>query len=65
MNEHPDYITVTQGLSGFFAVQMTWNPEYGGFYEPWTTGAGRYEKIEDAEREAKSWAESDEMEYRA
>lgn len=64
-NARPEYITVTRGMSGYFAVHMAWNPEQGGFYEPWATGAGRYAEREGAEREAKSWAESDELEYKS
>ena len=36
-SEHPDYVTMTGGLRGTFAVLMTWNAE-GGYYEPRQTG---------------------------
>jgi hypothetical protein len=59
------YITVTEGMSGHFAVQVWWNPDLGGFWEPWDTGIGRYATQEEAITEAKDWARQDEMEYRA
>lgn len=63
----PDYITVTRGISGFFAVQMTWNDksiQLGGFWEPWTTGFGRYHERSAAVEEAKVWAEAEGLEYK-
>lgn len=63
MNDHPTFITVTQGMSGYFAVMMSWNSECDGFYEPWTTGFGRYEKKEDAIEEAEFWAKDEGLEY--
>lgn len=62
---HPPYVTVTQGMSGYFAVMLWWNPGMGGFYEPWDTGAGRYDSPELAASEAKMWAESEGVEFRA
>ena len=59
-----DLITVTSGLSGHFAVHMWFNTEdeeMGGFWEPWQSGIGRYATKEEAEIEAKSWAEMDEL----
>jgi hypothetical protein len=58
------FITVTQGMSGYFAVLMWWNPELGGFWEPWQTGCGRYASREQAVAEAKSWARDEELEYK-
>lgn len=57
------FITVTHGMSGYFAVQMWWNTDLGGFWEPWTTGAGRYATREEAHHEARMWAEMEELEY--
>lgn len=62
--EHPPSITVTHGMSGYFAVMMTWNEEHGGFYEPRQTGFGRFSDKEAAVEEAMAWAISEEMEYR-
>lgn len=53
------FITVSNGLRGWFAVNMWWNPEHDGFYEPWNTGCGSYETREGAIKEAKAWAEAD------
>ena len=64
MSENANFITTTQGMSGFFAVEMWWNPEHGGFWEPWETGAGRYPMKDLAVREAKAWAEMEGLEYR-
>jgi len=63
MTKH--FITVTKGMSGFFAVHMWRNDEedFGPFWEPYETGLGRYETREEAEREALLWAENMEMEY--
>lgn len=58
------YITVTEGMSGFFAVMLWWNPDMDGFWEPWQAGVGRYAKKEDAEMEAREWAEAEELEFR-
>lgn len=57
------YVTVTYGISGYFAVLMWWNPELDGFWEPWNTGFGRYKFRDDAVEEAKYWADAEELEY--
>lgn len=61
-----EFITVTEGMSGFFAVHMWYNTEDEdfGFWEPYDTGMGRYATREEAEVEARKWAEDMEMEYR-
>ena len=51
MKERCPYITVTQGMSGYFAVMVWWNPE--GFEEPYQTGVGRYKTEKEAKIEAK------------
>ena len=43
---HQPFVTITHGMSGFFAVLMQWNED--GFYEPWNTGFGRYRSYGDA-----------------
>jgi hypothetical protein len=63
-NKHPPYITVTEGMSGHFAVMVAWNSDLGGFYEPWETGVGRYATKQEAELEAQQWAADEEVEYR-
>ena len=57
-------VTVTHGLRGYFAVLLWWNPEYGGFWEPWESGIGSYTTKSAAEEEAKDWAEAEGVEYR-
>lgn len=64
MSENPAYITITHGMSGYFAVKVWWNPDHGGFYEPWDTGDGRYANAADAEPEAMEWAHTEGLEYR-
>ena len=61
-----NFITTTQGMSGFFAVHMWYNeedPEFK-FWEPYDTGMGRYSTREEAVAEAQDWAEMSGMEYR-
>lgn len=60
MSEHPSFISISQGMLGYFAVLLRWNPE--GFYEPWNTGYGRYSTREEAIREARAWAEAEGLE---
>ena len=62
-----NFITVTQGMSGWFAVHMWLNEEedFGPFWEPYDTGIGRYATREAAELEARQWAEETGMDYRA
>jgi hypothetical protein len=62
MAEMKPFITTTQGMSGWFAVHFWWNPE--GFWEPWNTGVGRYATEAEAAQEAKSWAKTEEIDYR-
>jgi hypothetical protein len=57
------FITVTNGMSGYFAVHMWWNKELNGFWEPYQTGIGRYATRAQAELEAKHWAKNEEMPY--
>jgi len=60
--EKPSFwIEVTKGGAGYFAV-MVWDGD--GFPEPWETGVGRYETEAEATAEAKSWAESEGLEFR-
>ena len=61
-----DFITVTEGISGFFAVHMWYNTEdyEYGFWEPYDTGMGRYATREEAIAEARVWANQTGMEYR-
>jgi len=64
-NDGKAYVTVTSGMSGFFAVHVWLNKTEKSFdkkeilppfWEPYDTGLGRYPNIEDAIIEAKEWA---------
>lgn len=46
------FVTVTEAMSGHLAVIIWWNPEMGGFWEPWDTGIGRHLTEDDARVEA-------------
>lgn len=54
------YITITKGISGYFAVHMWMNtedyPNDISFWEPYDTGFGRYPTYQQAEMEALQWA---------
>lgn len=60
--EYP-HVTTTHGGSGYYAVLVWWNPDLGGFPEPWSTGEGRYVVREGAIQEAKDWAEAEGIPY--
>lgn len=54
------WMEVTQGMSGYFAVEMWMNDErddLGPFAEPWDTGFGRYNHKQTAVAEAVLMAE--------
>ena len=55
-----DVITVTFGIRGWFAVHLTWNTEFNGFWEPEQSGVGSYAERDDPEliQEAESWAQA-------
>jgi len=57
------HITVTSGISGYFAVMIWWNPEMGGFAEPYQTGIGRYRSKSEAEIEGRRWAKDEELPF--
>lgn len=64
MTDKPkNFITTYQSVGGWKAVMDWWNPEMGGFWEPWETGFGAYSTEEKAIEEAESWAEAEELEY--
>jgi len=56
------WIEVTSGMGGYFAVRL-WDGM--GYPEPWDAGFGRYATHEEAEEEARNWAECEELEYRS
>lgn len=61
-NKKP-YITISSGMSGWFAVMLWYAPQHGGFWEPWETGFGRWETRDEAIEEGRDWAEAEEMEF--
>ena len=51
-------------MSGHFATLYQWTQEKDyGFYEPYATGFGRYETLDDAEAEGRAWAEAEGVEF--
>ena len=62
--EHPDYVTITHGMRGFFAVYMMWNEDLGGFYEHYETGIGSYKTSSDAVPEAMQWAQAERVKFK-
>lgn len=57
------FITVYKPIAGWKAVQYWWNSEAGGFWEPWQTGSFAFATKEEAEKDAKFWAEADDLPY--
>lgn len=66
--DHDSYITVTYGMSGYFAVLIGWTketPECDGYWEPYETAIGRWATLAEAEEEGKLWAKAEEIEYKS
>jgi hypothetical protein len=59
------WISVTSGISGYFAVEMWLNNDDSSmiFAEPWDTGIGRYATYDEAKDEAMEWAAADELPF--
>jgi len=57
------FVSVTEGMSGHFAVTYWWNKEMGGFWEPWDTGIGRYRTEDEARVEAIAIADMEGIPY--
>lgn len=53
------YITIAQGVSGYYTVLYDNEPEAG----PILTGIGRYEDIDDAITEGLNWARADGLRF--
>lgn len=62
-----DFITVLEGMNGFFAVHIWLNEEedFGPFWEPYERSFRTHPTREEAQVEAREWADNMEMEYRA
>lgn len=56
------YITTTKGMSGYFAVMLWWNDD-PGFWEPYDTGIGRFDTIEEAAADGIEWAQSEGLKF--
>lgn len=64
MSEHKPFTAVYKAVCGWQSVLMVWDAEME-FYEPFGTGFGPYGDDKDrAVREAKDWAEAEQIEYR-
>jgi len=61
MDKQP-FITVTQGMRGWFAVKLWWNPD--GFWEPWSTSEDTFIDAKAAEPDGIAWAEAEGLEFR-
>ena len=65
MEDKRPYITTTHGMSGYFAILVSWyEDEEGGMWDITQSGIGRYGKFEDAVREGKEWAAAEELEFK-
>lgn len=61
MASHPDFITVSHGLRGYFPVRMTWNED--GFYEPYDSYPYSSGHPDKSAAVAVRWAESEGLKY--
>jgi hypothetical protein len=64
MNARANFITTYQSISGWNAVQVWWNPEHGGFWEPWDVRRVQSADEVPAILAAKEWAAETGLEYR-
>lgn len=59
------YITTQESaLGAHFAVMFWFNPDLGGFFEPWDSAIGRHPTADLAVSDAKQWAQETGLEYR-
>lgn len=64
MEDKKPYITVYQPMCGWNSVHVWWNPDMGGFWEPYQTGFGPYQTREMAVEDGRAWAEAEGLEFR-
>lgn len=57
------WISVYQPIAGWKAIEYWWNPDMGGFWEPWQTGFSAWATKDEAVIDAKVWAEAEELPY--
>lgn len=55
---HPPYISISKGMSGWFAICLAWYEDIQS-YDVQQSGIGRYDNREDAVAEAEDWAMSE------
>lgn len=58
------YITVYKPIAGWKAVMVWWNPDMGGFWEPYQTGEFAFATRDEAVTDAKIWAEVEGLEFK-
>jgi len=61
--EHSSFITVYKPIAGWKAVQYWWNPDMGGFWEPWQTAGYAFNTKENAIEDALAWAEAEDIPF--
>jgi hypothetical protein len=61
--EHKSFITVYNPIVGWKAVQYWWNPDLGGFWEPWQTGFCAFNTEQSAIDDALFWAEMEDLPF--
>lgn len=62
-NMYPDYISITNGMRGWFAIHCRWYEDMNG-YDVYQTGIGSYDTQEEAKEEAILWAEIEEISFK-
>ena len=63
MQDQEDFVTITHGVRGYFAVLMSWDDDMQ-CHVPWNSGFGSYTKPENAIPEAQQWAEAEEVKFK-
>lgn len=65
VNDHKStgFISIYKPIAGWKAIQYWWNPDMGGFWEPYQTGMCAWNTQTEAELDAKLWAEAEEIPY--
>lgn len=57
------FISVYKPIAGWKAVQYWWNPDMGGFWEPYQTSDFAFSEKEKAQIVAQHWAKSEDIPY--
>lgn len=65
MSDKPaDFVTTYQSIAGWNAVHVWWNPDLGGFWEPYDVQRVQSADEAPAIEAAKAWAAELGLEYR-